>query len=145
MWSSTSKAEMLNWAAFNGCKWVFLHCNAWHPIFPHRRKHMEPIQTLPYCFIYKTVSRLFFPLTFSTCWAHFDNEKIKKTLWLKGTKTNTLCKLFFTPTVLDYTTTAIHPFNKTTETTFPVMSIIFKWAGSFSFFFFATRHKVIKS
>lgn len=56
-----------------------------------------------------------------------------------------LCPNFFTPTVLDYTT-AIYPFNEARETTFPVKSIIFKWAGPFFlFFFFSTRHKVIKS
>lgn len=135
--------EMLNWAAFNGCKWVFLHCNAWHPIFPHKRKHMDPIQSLPYCFIYMIVSCLFSPLTLSTCLAHFDNVKIKNVADSKALKLP-LCANFFTPTVLDYTT-AIYSFNEARETTFPVKSIIFKWAGPFSFFFFATRHKVIKS
>lgn len=49
-------------SCFYGCKWVFLHCNAWLLIFPHRQKHMSYIQNLPYCFkfYYKSVSCLFF-------------------------------------------------------------------------------------
>lgn len=130
---------------FNGCKWVFLHCDAWHPIFPHRRKHMDSIQSLPCCFIYTIVSCLFFPSTRSTCLAHFDSVEIKKTLRLQATEMTTLCKLFHT-----------HCFGlqryvlsmKQERLPFPLSPLGYIQMGRIFFFFFcffATRHKVIKS
>lgn len=144
MWSTTSNVNMLNWAPFNGCKWVFLHCNAWHPIFPHRRKHMDPIQSLPYCFIYMIVSCLFSPLILSTCLAHFDNVKMK-TQRLQGTEMTTLCKLFHTNCVgLHHHD--IYPFNEVKRLPFPLSPLYSNGLVPFSFFFFfTTRHKVIKS
>lgn len=58
-------------AALMSLKWVFLHRDAWHPIFPPRRKHVDSIHSLPCHFLYAMLSRLFFPpLTFVTCSAH---------------------------------------------------------------------------
>lgn len=94
----TSNAETLDWDAFNGCKWVFLRCYAWHPAFPHRHKHMDPIQSQPFCFIYMIVSCLFPLLRLSTCLAQFDSVQIK-TLQLHGTEMNTLFKVFHTHSV----------------------------------------------
>lgn len=141
--------EMLNWAAFNGCKWVFLHCNAWHPIFPHKRKHMDTIQSLPYCFIYMIVSCLFSPLTLSTCLAHFDNAEIKKKKKKKHSADSealklSLCANFSHP--LCWITPPRYILSmKQERLPFPLSPLYSNGPGPFSFFFFATRHKVIKS
>lgn len=126
---------------FKGCKWVFFHCDAWYPIFPHRWKHMDSIQSLPYCFIYTIVSCLFFPSTRSTCLAHFDSVEIKKRCDFEPLRLP-LCANFFTPTVLDYTT-AIRAFNEARETTFPVKSIRLYSNGPdlFLSFFLLLRNK----
>ena len=131
-------------AAFNGCKWVFLHFNAWHPIFPHKRKHMDPIQSLSYCFIYMIVSCLFSPLTHSTCLAHFDNVEIKKLCLLRGCEITTLCKTFSHP--LCWITPPRYIISmKQQRLPFPLSPLYSNGPGLFSFFFLATRHKVIKS
>lgn len=108
------------------------------PYSPRRRKHMDPIQTQPCCFIYMIVSCLFFCLWLSPP-ARPSSSISPPDENSEGTGS---VQTFLTPTVLDYTT-ALYPSDEATETSFPVKSIIFKWA--FTFFSFATRHKVIKS
>lgn len=147
MWSATSKAEMFNWIAFNGCKWVFLHCNAWHPIFPCRRKHVDPIESLSYCFYSYDYVMSVFLFVLSTCLAHFDHVKIKKkktTRYMALILPHSLN--FDTPLVLDDTTSLYPVSENSVNYLFPLCPLYSNGLGPFLFFsHLQTRHKVIKS
>lgn len=130
------------WAALNGCKWVFLHCDAWHPIFPHRQKHMDSIPSLPCCFIYMIVSRLVF---FRPPWldipARLAVRVLRwKTLRLKGAEINTLCKLFHTRCVGLHRKPCVLSI-KQGRLAFPLSPLSYIQMGRIFFFFFLLCNK----
>lgn len=62
-------------AASSDCKWVFLHHDAWHPIFPPRHKHVDSTLSLSCQFLYMVCFSLPWPA--SPVWPTSDSLKLK--------------------------------------------------------------------
>lgn len=103
-WRATSNEVELELLQVIANKFFFSHHDAWRPIFPPRRQHVDSTQSLSCHLPYMMLPRLFFffPWPASPVWPTRDCVKVKNTPNFRGLK-ETLCANYLTPAVLDHT------------------------------------------
>lgn len=125
--------------AFNIAKWIFLHCDAWHTIFPDGRKHMVPIGILLCTIIYMIMSCLFSFYSFhllGCIWKTYAqrpaySQALKLPLCPNSSKT----------LLLQLHTIILGPLGKARDFCFPFSPL----HSCLVYSFCATMYKVIKS